>query len=228
MTIEDQQWLIKFPSSLDPQDIGAIEYAYYLMAQSAGLEVPTAKLFPSRSSPGFFATQRFDKTTHSRIHMHSISGLLHADHRLPSLDYEMIMKATMHLTRDPKACQQQYRACVFNVLSHNRDDHAKNFSFLMDEHGTWRVSPAYDLTFSSGPRAEHCSMVMGEGKNPGYKELVSLADISHINRSEALSIIDQVKSSVSQWPVFAKAAGVSHANSHCITSALTHIMKTYF
>ena len=140
MDFEDEHWLIKFPSSTDPKDIGAIEYAYHLMAKDAGLEVPKAKLFPARKGLGFFGTHRFDKTASSRVHMHTISGLLHADHRMPSLDYEMIMKATMYLTQNMKECEKQYRVCVFNVLSHNRDDHSKNFSFLMDSNGVWRVS----------------------------------------------------------------------------------------
>jgi serine/threonine-protein kinase HipA len=130
MHLEDQHWLIKFPSHTDSKDIGAIEYAYHLMAQDAGLDLPKAKLFPARKGFGFFGSNRFDKTDSSRVHMHTISGVLHADHRTPSLDYEMIMKATMHLTKDMKECEKQYRGCVFNVLSHNRDDHSKNFSFF--------------------------------------------------------------------------------------------------
>ncbi|MDF1828025.1 MAG: type II toxin-antitoxin system HipA family toxin [Legionellaceae bacterium] len=228
MHLENEHWLIKFPSHLDQKDIGAIEYAYYLMAQAAGLEVPKAKLFPARKGFGYFGSQRFDKTDHSRVHMHTISGLLHADHRIPSLDYKTIMKATMHLTQDMKQCEKQYRGCVFNVLSHNRDDHAKNFSFVMDTKGTWQVSPSYDLTFSSGPSGEHCSMVMGEGKSPGIKHLLELAQVSNIKKSDALQMIDDVKLSVSQWSNFAKDAGVSRSSSELINSAITNIIKNNF
>lgn len=228
MHLDGEHWLIKFPSYLDPKDIGAVEYAYHLMAQDAGLDLPKAKLFPARKGLGFFGSKRFDKTDNSRVHMHTISGLLHADHRAPSLDYEMIMKATMHLTKDMKECEKQYRSCVFNVLSHNRDDHSKNFSFLMDPEGVWRVSPGYDLTFSSGPSGEHCSMVMGEGKNPGIKQLLGLAKISNIKQSDALKIIDKVKSSVSKWSKFAKDADVSTASSKLIGSAITKIIKENF
>ena len=228
MHLDGEHWLIKFPAHHDPKDIGAIEYAYHLMAQDAGLDLPKATLFPARSGHGFFASKRFDKTDNTRVHMHTISGLLHADHRTPSLDYEMIMKATMHLTKDMKECERQYSSCVFNVLSHNRDDHAKNFSFLMDLKGAWRVSPVYDLTFSSGPRGEHCSMVMGEGKNPGIQQLLDLAKISNIKKSAALKIIDQAKSSVSKWSTFAKDAGVSAASSKLIDSAIAKILKDNF
>ena len=75
MHLDDEHWLIKFPSNLDPKDIGAIEYAYHLMARDAGLDLPKAKLFPARSGLGFFGSKRFDKIDNSRVHMHTISGL---------------------------------------------------------------------------------------------------------------------------------------------------------
>lgn len=228
MHLDNEHWLIKFPSHLDPKDIGAIEYAYHLMAYNAGLDLPKAKLFPARNGPGFFGSKRFDKTDNSRVHMHTISGLLHADHRTPSLDYAMIMKATMHLTKDIQESEKQYRVCVFNVLSHNRDDHSKNFSFLMDPKGSWQVSPSYDLTFSSGPSGEHCSMIMGEGKNPGIKQLLELAKISNIKKTTALKIIDEVTSSVSKWPIFAKDTGVSATSSKLINLAIEKIIKDNF
>ena len=98
----------------------------------------------------------------------------------------------------------------------------------MDPRGVWRVSPSYDLTFSSGPSGEHCSMVMGEGKNPGIKQLLELAKISNIKQSDALRIIDKVKSSVSRWSNFAKYAGVSAASCKLIDSAIAKIIKENF
>jgi serine/threonine-protein kinase HipA len=192
LNIEGMDWLIKFRSQLDPKDISAIEYAYHLMAIDAGLIVPEAKLFPSRKGLGFFGVKRFDRNSDNRIHMHTIAGLLHADHREPSLDYESIMKATLYLTKDIRQCEIQFRNAVFNVLSHNRDDHSKNFSFLMDETGNWTVSPAYDLTFSSGPAGEHSTMIMGEGKNPTKNHLLKLAGTVGIKQDKALEVIDQV------------------------------------
>ena len=223
MQLKNENWLIKFPSNNDPKDIGAIEYAYHFMAKEAGLDVPKAHLFPSRYSPGFFASKRFDKEGSNRVHMHTVSGLLHADHRVPCLDYKMIMRATHSLTANIQECEKQYRQCVFNVLSHNRDDHSKNFSFLMDSSGTWKVSPGYDLTFSSGPAGEHCSMVMGEGKKPNSSHLLQLAKEGNIKEKAALEIIDQVKSSVEKWPLFAKEAGVSHSSLKFIHSTIKNL-----
>ncbi|MGB7128543.1 MAG: type II toxin-antitoxin system HipA family toxin [Candidatus Rhabdochlamydia sp.] len=228
ITIDKEDWIIKFRSSSDPKDIGLIEYAYHLMAKAAHLHVPEAKLFPSKKEPGYFGVKRFDRVDGRRIHMHTISGLLHADYRFPSLDYETIMKATLWLTKDSREDEKQFRAAIFNVLSHNRDDHAKNFSFLMDEKGTWRVSPAYDLTFSSGPSGEHSSMIMREGKNPTLSHLLKLAEISNIKKQKALQIIDEVKMAVAKWGSFAKELGVSPDSLKMIQLALNRVVKNIF
>jgi len=218
-------WIIKFRATADPKDIGAIEYAYHLMAVSAGLEVPEAKLFRSQKCAGYFGSKRFDRIGSQLLHMHTISGLLHADHRIPSLDYETIMKTTLWLTKDIRECIKQFRYAIFNVLTHNRDDHAKNFSYLMNEHGVWRVSPAYDLTFSSGPAGEHCTTIMGEGKYPKLTHFLELAAISSIKKSEALEIIDEIKHVVSKWQDFAKQANVTKQSSSMIQNTLDRILK---
>lgn len=218
--IGKEDWIIKFRSSQDPNDIGPIEYAYHLMAKAAHLDVPDAKLFSSQKNPGYFGVKRFDRVKNTFFHIHSVSGLLHVDHHIPSLDYETILKATLCLTEDAREVNKQFRVAVFNVLAHNRDDHAKNFSFLMDEKGLWRVSPAYDLTFSAGPVGEHCTTVMGEGKNPSLLSLLKLAEVAGIKKQKALEIIDEVKQAISQWHVFAKKAGVSKTSSAMIQKHL--------
>ncbi|HOO49738.1 MAG: type II toxin-antitoxin system HipA family toxin [Rhodospirillales bacterium] len=208
-----EPWLVKFANTADGQDAGAIEYVYSLMAQEAGLEVMDAHLFPAKTGAGYFATKRFDRTDSSgRLHMHTACGLLHSDFRVPSLDYQDLIKATMILTRDIREAQKMYRLAVFNVLSHNRDDHAKNFSFLMDDSGTWKMAPAYDLTFSSGPGGEQSTMVMGEGKNPGVEQLLKLAEVADLSRADAQRIIDETVTVLQQWKELAKSCGVSKAN----------------
>lgn len=218
--VEGEDWIVKFRSFIDPKDISKIEYAYHLMALKANIEVPPAKLFPSRRTGGFFGVKRFDRQKEKSLHMHTICGLLHADHRIPSLDYETIMKATMYLTHDIRECKKLFKNAVFNILSHNRDDHSKNFSYLMDSDGSWRVSPAYDLTFSSGLSGEHCTMIMGEGKKPTLEHLLKLAVVGDIKKIEALEIIDEVKSAISTWCLFADEAGVSTVSKKMILKAL--------
>lgn len=225
MNVGREHWIIKFRSLLDPKDIANIEYAYHAMAKEAGLDVPEAKLFPSKNMNGYFGIKRFDRLDNQRIHMHTISGLLHADHRLPCLDYKDIIKATIHLTKDINEIEKQYRAAVFNILSHNRDDHAKNFSFILDQTNTWRVSPAYDLTFSSGPAGEHSTMIMGEGKSPKHSHLLQLATVAGIEKNKAQHIIDEVKNTTANWNNFAKAANVGYQSTKLINDALNKLIQ---
>lgn len=215
-------WIIKFRSFLDPSDIGPIEYAYHLMAAKAGVEVPEARLFKSRTCAGYFGVKRFDRQENKHLHMHTASGLLHADHRYPSLDYETLMKATLWLSKDIREGEKLLRLAAFNVFAHNRDDHAKNFSFLMDETGRWRLSPAYDLTFSSGPGGEHCTAIMREGKSPGTASLLKLAEVA--NLQNALQVIQQVKETVADWPIFAKEAHVTSRSIQNIKAELAKIL----
>ena len=216
-------WLIKFRSSIDPKDMGSIEYAYHLMGKAAGILVPEAKLFSSKHCSGYFGVKRFDRSEKRFFHSHTLSGLLHADHRIPSLDYQTVMKATAILTKEKTELMNQFRRAAFNVFTYNRDDHAKNFSFLMDEKGNWRLSPAYDLTFSSGPGGEHCTTLMGNGRSPGTTDLLKLAQVSQLASQEAIQIIEEIKEAASQWEHCAKEAGVSKSSTQMIQKYLSKI-----
>jgi serine/threonine-protein kinase HipA len=197
-----------------------------MMAQKCGLKMMESKLFPSKKNPGYFGTKRFDRDKHGkRIHVQSMSGLLHVDHRLPSLDYEAILKTTLWLTKDMRQVEIQFRHMVFNVFAHNRDDHAKNFSFLMSEEGLWTVSPAYDLTFSYGPGGEHCTALLGEGKKPSSIHLKKLGLLIGINPKKVNTIVEEVCDAVTLWPHFALEAGVSKKTSQLIQTALERIKK---
>lgn len=204
-----EPWLVKFANSQDGTDAGAIEYVYALMAKEAGIEMPEVHLFSSETSSGYFAIKRFDREGNKRYHMHTACGLLHSDFRLPSLDYEDLIALTGVLTRDVREVEKMFQLAVFNVLAHNRDDHSKNFSFLMDEQGQWKVSPAYDLTFSSGPRGEQSTMIMGEGQSPTIEHLKKLGTEVKIAQTRINEIIEQTQSSLANWPKLAKQYEVS-------------------
>lgn len=218
-------WMVKFPNSQDGLDAGAIEYVYALMAKEAGVSMPDVHLFPAQRGAGYFAIKRFDRDGDKRYHMHTACGLLHSDFRTPSLDYEDLVALTGMLTRDVREVEKLYQLAVFNVLSHNRDDHSKNFSYLMDNQGGWKLSPAYDLTFSSGPRGEQSMMVMGEGRNPNTKHLIKLAAEAKIKKDRALEIIDTTKSSLSKWATLAKQYGVSDANIKLIQNKISQVAE---
>ncbi len=215
-----EPWIVKFSNTNDGRDAGAIEYVYALMAKEAGLDMTEVYLFPALKNAGYFATKRFDREGEKRFHMHSVCGLLHADFRAPSLDYEDLINLTGFLTRDVREVEKMFRMAVFNVLSHNRDDHSKNFSFLMNKTGEWKLSPAYDLTFSSGPRGEQSTLVMGEGRNPNKEHLIKLSEETGIPKNKTDEIIDQTLHALSHWESLAKKYGVKKDNIELIKRSL--------
>jgi len=215
-----EPWLVKFSNSLDRQDAGAIEYVYALMAKDAGVLMPEVHLFPSQKGAGYFAVKRFDRQGNKRLHMHTVSGLLHSDFRAPSLDYEDLLNLTGALTKDIREVEKMYRLAVFNVLAFNRDDHAKNFSFLMDEDGSWKSAPAYDLTFSSGPRGEQSTMVMGEGKKPTINHLKKLGKEASLPHKLITEIIEQTKNALDNWRPLARNYNVLESNIKLVARAM--------
>lgn len=215
-----EHWIVKFANSTDGVDAGAVEYVYALMAKMASVEMMPVNLFESSIGAGYFATKRFDRMGNQRFHMHTASGLLHSDFRISSLDYEDLITLTGVLTKDIREVEKMYRLAVFNVLSHNRDDHSKNFSFLMDNKGEWKLSPAYDLTFSSGPRGQQSTMVMGEGQTPTTDHLVQLGIVANLERNKIDAIIQQTKYALNHWEVLAANHGVTKANIKLIKSRI--------
>ena len=183
-------YIVKFASHLDPQDIGKNEYLYSLAAKAAKIEMPNTKLLQGK----YFAVERFDRIGDTRVHIHSVAGLTHSDFRYPTLDYDDLLGLTLHLTKDVKEQVKMFRLAVFNLFAHNRDDHAKNFSFLLDENNHWKLAPAYDLTFSQGPGGEHSTTYLGEGKNPTQEHLIKLANKHNIKNAN--NVILEVKSAI--------------------------------
>lgn len=216
-----QPWLIKFRSEHDPKEIGPEEYAYSLMAKAAGIEMPQTKLLKGSSGNSYFAVQRFDRSEKGSVHIHTLSGLLHADHRAPEVDYGGLLKATRLLTKDERHVERMFARMVFNVLARNRDDHAKNHAFQMDASGIWTPTPAYDLTFSRGPGGEHNMAIDGEGRNPGRKHIMAEAQRAGITSARGEAVFEEVKAAVTNWPSFAEDAGMSEPR----TSELDFILN---
>lgn len=201
MKLDGEDWIVKFPSSADPKDIGVMEYEYTRCAQSCGIDVPEVRLLPSGNCEGYFACRRFDRVMHpgesapEKIHMASASALLEVTHRMPSLDYTSLMALTWQLTKQNKEMEQMYRRMCFNVFAHNRDDHSRNFSFIC-RGGEWRLSPAYDLTYSSSIGGEHATTIAGEGRDPSVRDLLKVAGRAGISERRAKEIADEVEQTV--------------------------------
>ncbi len=205
-----EHWIIKFPSSFDRPDIANIEYAYHLMAKQAGIDMTECRLFTSETGRQFFGTRRFDRKGDNRFHVHSASGIMHDDFRYSQLDYGHLMDCAFRLEKHVGAYEKVLRLAAFNVMAHNRDDHSKNFSFLMDRKGKWRFSPAYDLTYSSSGHGQHSTLVNNEGKHPTREHLLGLAKIFSVKKAQ--DILDQVAEAIGKWEEFAAEAMVSEAS----------------
>ncbi|MCE9540238.1 MAG: type II toxin-antitoxin system HipA family toxin [Bacteroidetes bacterium] len=213
-----EHWIIKFPSTSDRPDIANIEYAYYKMALDAGIEMSESKLFKGRSGQAYFGTKRFDRVGNKRLHLHSAAGLMHDNFRLSTLDYGNLMDCAFILEKDVRAYEKTLRLAAFNVFAHNRDDHSKNFSFLMDANGTWKTAPAYDLTFSSSGHGMHSTMIAKESANPTKKHLMELADYFKVKN--AGYIIDEVQAVVFNWKTYAEQGGVSNESRNKINKVI--------
>jgi len=202
-------WIVKFPARSDDTDAGAVEYAYSLMARAAGLEMPETRLFAAAGGGRFFGAARFDRRGNRRFHVHTFAGLIETDFRVPACDYADLLRAASLLTRNQREVARAFRLMAFNVLAHNRDDHAKNFAFLLDdETKEWRLAPAYDLTLAPGPGGEHTMTVAGEGRSPCAEHMQKLAAGAGIKRRAAAEVIAEVRAAVRRWPEFAEGAGL--------------------
>ena len=185
-------WIIKFAERNDPQSAGELEYRYSLAAKAAGINMPETHLFPLKSGSGCFGVRRFDRTDQGKVHVHTACGLLHASHRYPTLDYESLLKLTFVLTRNHADVEEMVRRMVFNVKSGNRDDHSKNFSFLLTADYEWRLAPAYDLTPSAGLNGEHTAMVNGKGRNITDDDLIAAAATCGVSKNKTVQMIHEV------------------------------------
>jgi len=207
-TIDGEPWLIKFPSTYDRKNIGELEYKYALCAKKCGIQMADVKLFPSSKCSGYFGTKRFDFIEGQggmvRVHMVSAAGLLETSHRIPNLDYDLLMKLTLKLTRDMEECKKLFRLMCFNVFAHNRDDHSKNFTYIyVEQEKRWVLSPAYDLTYSNSIGGEHATTVHGEGRDPGMADILEVAKTIGLNgqwaRAEAKLIKETVFSELKEY-----------------------------
>ena len=224
-SLEDgySHYIIKFASRYDSKDIARIEYVYNQMAQKAGLDVAEFHLFEGKKGY-YFGAKRFDRVAEGCVHMHSVAGLIHSDFRYPALDYDDLLKLTLHLTKSVQEQEKLYRLACFNMFANNRDDHAKNFSYLLDNKYRWVLSPTYDLTYSFGPGGEHSTLYIGEGQQPRIEHLEKLAQNNGIKRYK--EIIAEVKEAVSQWSQLAQNVGISKAKIKKIEASLNENMES--
>jgi serine/threonine-protein kinase HipA len=207
-----EPWIVKFAGPHEEKGHSRIELAYASMARAAGIHVPESRLLFASKKVAYFASRRFDRPRPGeRLHMHTLANLLHADFRIPSLDYDALVQVTTLLTRNHADVHEAFRRMLFNVAAHNRDDHAKNFAFLMSPDGVWSLAPAYDLTASKGPGGEHTMAVGGEALAPTREHALRVWSRVGDRKAAFVSMVEQVNDAVAAWPDHADAAGCTKA-----------------
>lgn len=214
-------WLIKFDGldgngdkeGDDKWGYGRVEYAYYLMAKAAGINMMECRLWNRRH----FMTRRFDRTADGRkLHMQTLGALAHFDFNDPrSYSYEQAFHVLRTLVVDQRENAELFRRMVFNVVAWNCDDHVKNISFLMDRNGNWKLSPAYDACYAYNPAGDwtsrHQMSINGRRIDIADEDMIACAKYANLSERKARAIIDEVRDAVREWPRFAAEAEVRDA-----------------
>jgi serine/threonine-protein kinase HipA len=216
-------WLLKFDGISgngdkeldDPQGFGITEYAYYLMAVAAGIEMSECRLF-REGGRSHFMTKRFDREEDgSKLFMQSLCALGHYDfNQAGAYSYEQAIEMTNVLDLDDSSREQLFRRAVFNILARNQDDHTKNVGFLMGKDGKWRLAPAFDITYSYNPAgvwtSTHQMTFNGKQDSFSRQDFRSVADRYRLFRGRKLdSILESVDSAIGSWEGYAHTAGVT-------------------
>ena len=180
-------WLVKFRHTYDPKDIGRMEYKYNEVARKCGINVPDYKLLDGK----YFASKRFDIENGKRLHIATAGALLNESISNPKLDYKVLLHLTGYLTQDSQQVDEMFQRMVFNVLTDNKDDHVKNFSFICRE-GKWSLAPAYDLTLcKEGYHGEHATSANNKG-NPDIEDMLAVGESIRIPRRKGMEIINHM------------------------------------
>lgn len=216
-----EYWLLKFDGVsenrdkelADPQGYGAIEYAYALMAQAAGIRMAECRLF-EENGRRHFMTRRFDRLpTGEKLHMQSLGALAHFDFHNPlAHSYEQALLVIRQLGLSMDDMEEQFRRMAFNVVARNQDDHVKNIAFLMDKRGAWSLAPAFDMIYSYNPRgqwtSQHQMSLNGKRDHFTMDDFKAVGKAASMKRGRPEAILREVTVAAVRWREFAKAAGV--------------------
>lgn len=184
---DSKEWMVKFRARGDSPSIGLEEYRYSLLARACGVEMPETRLFEEK----YFGVERFDRSQEGKLHVVSMAGLIRADYRLPSIDYLHILRVCAALTHSVAEMWRVYRLMAFNYLIGNKDDHAKNFAFLIRD-GEWHFAPAYDILPSEGIGGYHTTSI-NDSIEPSEEDLLAVAEQSGLRRKEAEEILREME-----------------------------------
>lgn len=201
-----EAWLIKFPASQEHAEVCAVEAVYAECLRQCGIKTPETEYFELPDGQAAFATRRFDRQDGMRVPMQSLAAFTGADFQTPgALDYANFLRATLMCTNDVREQARAFERVVFNVAFNNRDDHPKNFAYLMSPTGEWTLAPAYDVTFCEGPGGYHQMDVMGAALDIGRKELLLLGTReAELSAQAAGAVIDRILDAAGAFATTAK------------------------
>lgn len=188
---------------------GAIEYTYSQMAKLAGIDMTECKLYEC-AGHRHFMTRRFDRLPGGKkLHYQSLCGLAHYDFNMPgAYSYEQALNTIKLLGLGYDALEEMFRRAAFNICARNQDDHAKNIGFLMDKSGTWKLAPAFDMTYAYNPQGlwtgTHQMTFNGKRDNFSLDDFKAVAKFAGLRQGRYKKILDEVKSAVTEWPKLAK------------------------
>ncbi|MFD0932526.1 type II toxin-antitoxin system HipA family toxin [Psychroflexus salinarum] len=177
-----------------------VEYAYYLMAQKAGINMMPSKLIDNKH----FATLRYDRQNGEKRHVLTVSGLTGWDFKKPeNSNYENVFRLALDLKVPHKDIIELFRRMVFNVIYYNIDDHLKNHSFIYDKQtNTWSLSPAYDVTYPLNINANYTNISRALAINNKRAD-ITLEDVLTIAEAYAIknpkAIISDVQKATQSW-----------------------------
>lgn len=194
----------------ETSNFGRLEYSFYHLAKVCGIEMTECSLI-EENGRAHFLTRRFDRKNGKKIHSQTLCGIAHFDYRLHrAYSYEQAFNVMRALRLSYSEAQEMFRRIVFNVVVRNQDDHTKNISFLMEEDGKWRLSPAYDMGYAYNPKGDwtntHQMSINEKFDDITRNDLLELAKRNNIKNATA--IIDEICEKASQWPTIAKNCGV--------------------
>ena len=143
--------------------------------------------------------------------MQSLCGLAHFDYnQAGGTGYEQLFAVMRSLRLSKAEAIEQYRRMLFNVIARNQDDHTKNFSFLMNPDGKWKLAPAFDVTYAHNPAGiwtnRHQMSINGKRDDFTRQDLLSVGESISLPKPQI--ILEEVIEAISNWPQFAAEAGV--------------------
>lgn len=188
-----EAWLIKFPARQEHPEVCVVEMVYAECLRACGIQTPDTRYFSLPNGLAAFASKRFDRQDGMRVPMQSLAAFTEADFQVAgTLDYINFLRATHLCTNDVREKALAFERAVFNVAFNNRDDHPKNFAYLMSSTGEWKLAPAYDVTFCEGPGGYHQMDMMGEALEIQREHMLRLAEEAELTADIAGGIIDRI------------------------------------